>query len=90
MSARPKIVLALGGGVARGWAHIGGVRELVKAGLQPDVVCGTSIGAVVGGLYVADKLDELEIWARSLTSRSISPARTAVYGPAPAPAAGQT
>ena len=71
MSARPRIVLALGGGVARGWAHIGVIRTLVRAGYAPDVVCGTSIGAVVGGLYVADKLDELEIWARSLTTRSI-------------------
>jgi NTE family protein len=71
MSARPKIVLALGGGVARGWAHIGVVRELVKAGLQPDVVCGTSIGALVGGLYLAGKLDALELWARSLTQRRV-------------------
>lgn len=71
MSARPKIVLALGGGVARGWAHIGVVRELVKAGLQPDVVCGTSIGALVGGLYLAGKLDAIELWARSLTQRRV-------------------
>lgn len=71
MSARPKIVLALGGGVARGWAHIGVVRELVKAGLEPDVVCGTSIGALVGGLYLAGKLDALELWARSLTQRRV-------------------
>jgi NTE family protein len=71
MGARPRIVLALGGGVARGWAHIGVLRTLVRAGYAPDVVCGTSIGAVVGGLYVADKLDELEIWARSLTTRRI-------------------
>jgi NTE family protein len=71
MSARPKIVLALGGGVARGWAHIGVVRELVKAGLEPDVVCGTSIGALVGGVYLAGKLDALELWARSLTQRRV-------------------
>ncbi len=71
MSARPKIVLALGGGVARGWAHIGVVRELVKAGLEPDVVCGTSIGALVGGLYLAGKLDAIELWARSLTQRRV-------------------
>jgi NTE family protein len=71
MSARPRIVLALGGGVARGWAHIGVIRTLVRAGYAPDVICGTSIGAVVGGLYVADKLDNLEIWARGLTARGI-------------------
>lgn len=69
MSARPKIVLALGGGVARGWAHIGVLRELAKAGLQPDAVCGTSIGALVGGLYLAGKLDAIELWARGLTQR---------------------
>jgi NTE family protein len=69
MSARPKIVLALGGGVARGWAHIGVLRELEKAGLAPDAVCGTSIGALIGGLYLAGKLDALELWARSLTQR---------------------
>jgi len=71
MSARPRIVLALGGGVARGWAHIGVLRTLIHAGYTPDVVCGTSIGAVVGGLYVAGKLDQLEAWARSLTTRAI-------------------
>lgn len=71
MSAKPKIVLALGGGVARGWAHIGVLRTLLRAGLVPDVVCGTSIGAVVGGLYVAGKLDALEHWARALTPRRV-------------------
>jgi len=71
MAARPRIVLALGGGVARGWAHIGVLRELTKAGLVPDVVCGTSIGALVGGLYIAGKLDALELWARSLTQRRV-------------------
>ena len=45
MGARPRIVLALGGGIARGWAHIGVLRTLVRAGYAPDVVCGTSIGA---------------------------------------------
>ena len=71
MSAKPKIVLALGGGVARGWAHIGVLRTLLREGLVPDVVCGTSIGAVVGGLYVAGKLDALEHWARALTPRRV-------------------
>lgn len=57
--------------MARGWAHIGVLRELTKAGLVPDVVCGTSIGALVGGLYIAGKLDALELWARSLTQRRV-------------------
>lgn len=64
--SRPVIGLALGGGVARGWAHIGVLRALEEAGIRPDIVAGTSIGAVVGGCYVAGKLDPLEAWARRL------------------------
>jgi NTE family protein len=71
MSAKPKIVLALGGGVARGWAHIGVLETLIAAGHAPDAVCGTSVGALVGGLYLANRLDALETWARSLTQRRI-------------------
>lgn len=71
MSARPQIVLALGGGVARGWAHIGVLRTLAQAGLEPDVICGTSIGALIGGLHLAGKLDAIERWARSLTQRKL-------------------
>ncbi|WP_271201795.1 patatin-like phospholipase family protein [Methylopila turkensis] len=66
---RPTLALALGGGAARGWAHIGVLRSLEKAGLAPDVIAGTSIGAVVGGCWAAGKLDELEAWALSLTPR---------------------
>ena len=66
-----KIGLALGGGVARGWAHIGVIRTLAAAGIVPDIVVGTSIGAVVGGCYVAGELDELEDFARSLTRRKL-------------------
>lgn len=68
-SGRPKIGLALGGGVARGWAHIGAVRALIRAGYQPDIICGTSIGALVGGFHLAGHLDELEEWATSLSRR---------------------
>lgn len=63
---RPKLGLALGGGVARGWAHIGVMRALARAGIEPDIICGTSIGAVVGGCHLAGKLDVLEGWARTL------------------------
>lgn len=68
---RPRIGLALGAGVARGWAHIGAVRELVDLGIVPDVVVGASIGAVVGGCFAGGRLDELEEFARSLTRRSV-------------------
>lgn len=63
---QPKIGLALGAGVARGWAHIGILRELEAAGIKADVIAGTSIGAVVGGAWAAGALDPLEAWARSL------------------------
>ncbi len=68
---RPVIGLALGGGAARGFAHIGIVRTLVAHGIIPNVVVGTSIGAVVGGAYAAGHLDTLEEWARGLQRRNI-------------------
>ncbi|MCD0416159.1 patatin-like phospholipase family protein [Rhodopseudomonas sp. BR0M22] len=68
---RPVIGLALGGGAARGFAHIGILRTLLANGITPDVVVGTSIGAVVGGAYVAGHLDTLEEWARRLQPRNI-------------------
>jgi NTE family protein len=68
---RPVIGLALGGGAARGFAHIGIVRTLLAHGIVPNVVVGTSIGAVVGGAYAAGHLDTLEEWARRLQPRSI-------------------
>jgi NTE family protein len=63
--------LALGGGSARGWAHIGVLRALHEAGIFPDIVAGTSIGAVVGGCYVAGELEALERFARELTRRRV-------------------
>ncbi|MDB5564404.1 MAG: phospholipase [Tardiphaga sp.] len=68
---RPVIGLALGGGAARGFAHIGVLRTLLAHGIVPNVVVGTSIGAVVGGSYAAGHLDTLEEWARSLQPRNI-------------------
>src|SRR3954451_21229082 len=68
---RPVIGLALGGGAARGFAHIGIVRTLVAHGIIPNVVVGTSIGAVIGGAYASGHLDTLEQWARSLQPRSV-------------------
>jgi NTE family protein len=66
-----KIGLALGGGAAKGWSHIGVVRVLEEAGIVPDVIAGCSIGAVVGGCYAAGKLDQLESFALSLTKRRV-------------------
>lgn len=67
--ARPPIGLALGGGVARGWAHIGALKALIEADIRPDIIAGTSIGALVGGVYLAGKLDVLEKWALALNRR---------------------
>jgi len=69
--AKTKIGLALGGGAARGWVHIGIVKALIEAGIKPDIVAGTSIGAVVGGCYVANEFEALERFARSLTRRRV-------------------
>jgi NTE family protein len=63
------IALALGGGAARGWAHIGVLRALDEAGIKVNMIAGTSIGALVGGCYLAGHLNELEDFARSLNRR---------------------
>jgi NTE family protein len=68
---RPLIALVLGGGAARGFAHIGVIRALQTRGIKPDIVVGTSIGAAVGGAFVAGHLDNFEEWARSLQARSV-------------------
>ena len=52
-ATRPKIALALGGGGMRGAAHVGVLRALLKAGIPVDMIAGTSMGAIVGGLYSA-------------------------------------
>jgi NTE family protein len=51
--SKPRLGLALGGGAARGFAHIGVIKALETSGLAPDIVVGTSVGAVVGSLYSA-------------------------------------
>jgi NTE family protein len=66
-----KIGLALGSGSARGWSHIGVIRALERAGIVPDIICGTSIGSLVGAVYAAGELDRLEPWVRSLTWKSV-------------------
>ncbi|MCP5265166.1 MAG: patatin-like phospholipase RssA [Burkholderiaceae bacterium] len=64
---RPRLALALGSGSARGWAHIGVIRALGDAGIHPDIICGTSIGALVGAVHAAGELDRFERWLRGLS-----------------------
>ena len=66
MRRKPRIGLALGSGSARGWAHIGAIRALEERGVKPDMICGSSIGALVGAAYASGQLDKLEAWCTSL------------------------
>jgi len=68
---RPQVALVLGGGAARGWAHVGAIRELAERGIAVDMVTGTSVGAIVGGALAAGVLDEFEDWINSLRRRDI-------------------
>ncbi len=70
-SDQPRIGVALGSGSARGWAHIGVLRELHAMNIHPVVACGTSMGAVVAAAYAAGHLDSFERWARSLDRRAV-------------------
>lgn len=68
---KPKVGLALGSGSARGWAHIGVIRALLEAGIKPDVLCGCSIGALVGAAYADGDLDDLERWSSGLAWKDV-------------------
>ena len=68
---RPRIGLALGSGSARGWAHVGVIRALEEAGIRPDLVCGTSIGALVGAAYASGELDRFEQWLLGMGIRDV-------------------
>lgn len=61
-----KVGLALGSGAARGWAHFGVIQALESAGIVPDIIGGTSVGALIGGAYLTGQLDGLRSWAKSL------------------------
>jgi NTE family protein len=67
----PRIGLALGSGSARGWSHIGVIKVLEGAGISPEIVCGTSIGALVGAAYAAGKLDSLAQWVSELSWQAV-------------------
>jgi NTE family protein len=66
MRRKLRLGLALGSGSARGWAHIGVIRALEERGIKPDIVCGSSIGALVGAAYAAGELERLEHWVTGL------------------------
>ncbi|MBS3785611.1 MAG: patatin-like phospholipase family protein [Gammaproteobacteria bacterium] len=71
MTDAPRIGLALGGGAARGWAHIGVIRGLEAQGIRPDLIAGTSVGAVVGAMACNGHFDDFETWVRQLTRRDV-------------------
>ena len=70
-SAYPRIGLALGSGSARGWAHIGVIQALGEMGIEPEIIAGTSIGAIVGAAYAGDQIDMLDAWVRSLSLKKV-------------------
>lgn len=83
----PKIGLALGGGAARGFAHIGVLQVLEEQGIKPDIIVGTSAGSVVATLYAAGKTPtELASMAMTLDESSITdwvfPGRSLLRGEA--------
>jgi NTE family protein len=70
-SSGKTVSLVLGSGGARGLAHIGVIRELEERGYQIKSISGCSMGALVGGVYAAGKIDEFERWIRALTKVDI-------------------
>lgn len=69
---KPTLGLALGSGAARGWAHLGVLDVLEERGIRPDIVVGTSIGAVVGAAYAVGELDALDKWVEKLDRRELA------------------
>ena len=55
-----KIGIALGAGAARGISHLGVIRALLDRNIEPSIIAGTSIGALVGASYAAGQFDEIE------------------------------
>lgn len=66
MPERQVIGVALGSGAARGWAHVGVLKALAEAGIRPQVLCGTSAGALIGAAYLTDQIDPLLAWSTSI------------------------
>ncbi len=69
--SRPKTGLVLGSGASRGWSHIGIIKALLKAGVELDIVCGTSVGAMIGACYLAGNLEKLENWVLDSTRKDV-------------------
>ncbi len=67
----PVIGLALGSGSARGWAHVGVLRELAERGIQPSVIAGASVGALVAAASASGQLDALQSWISTLTRADV-------------------
>lgn len=68
---RPKIGLVLGSGASRGWSHIGVIKALLQEGIEPDIVCGTSVGAMIGAAWLAGNLQKLEDWVLASTRTDV-------------------
>jgi len=71
MADAPRVALALGSGGARGYAHIGAIRALREHGCEIVTIAGTSMGALVGGLTAAGRLDDFAAWASTLRQRDV-------------------
>lgn len=67
INSKLNIGLALGSGSSRGWSHIGIIRALADLGIEPNIICGTSIGALIGASYMSNNIEHLKEWACSLT-----------------------
>jgi NTE family protein len=68
---KTRVALALGSGGARGYAHIGVIEELIDRDYEIVGISGSSMGALIGGLYAADALDDFSLWAQGLTQRDV-------------------
>lgn len=68
---KPKLGLALGAGAARGWAHFGVIDALEEQGIKPDIICGTSVGAMVGAAYSLGHHEDFREWTKSLSRKDV-------------------
>ena len=69
--ASPRVGLVLGSGASRGWSHVGVIKALLQEGIEPDVVCGASVGAMIGAAYLAGNLEKLEDWVLGSTRTDV-------------------